>query len=154
MMSGSMIARRSSLIVALLVCASAAHAVDSAEPCKIGSEKQTVTLALSDSGAQLPVSVVATLSYDATLARPLEPLRAQVKTLANGAMLVPAVTTEGLRLVAGKGGGLPSGPLAEIQLARCAGARAPVASDFHCTVDSCAGSGGAISDCGCSVVVR
>jgi hypothetical protein len=146
--------RRWGLLVALLASAGAAPAADSASPCKLGSEKQTLTLALSDSGAQLPVSVVATLSYDDRLARPLEPLRTQVKPLANGAMLVPAVTTEGLRLVAGKGGGLPAGPLAEIQLARCAGARVPVASDFRCTVDSCAGSGGAINDCVCSVVLR
>lgn len=153
-MSGSMKRRRWWLIAGLVACAAAAPATDSAAPCALGSEQQTVTLALGDSGAQLPVSVVATLSYDATLARPREPLRAQVKALADGAMLVPAAVADGLRLVAGKGGGLPSGPLAEIQLARCAGARAPVAADFRCSVDSCAGSGGAINDCTCRVVVR
>ncbi|MDX2168468.1 MAG: hypothetical protein SF182_15445 [Deltaproteobacteria bacterium] len=142
------------LLVGLVASAGLAPAADQAEPCRTGAERQTVTLALSDSGAQLPVSVVATLSYDASLARPLEPLRAQVKTLASGAMLVPAAAADGLRLVAGRGGGLPAGPLAEIQLARCAGARAPVAADFHCTVDSCAGSGGALSDCTCSVVLH
>ena len=144
---------RCALIVALACWTAAASA---AEPpsCKTGTARQTVTLALSDSGAQLPVSVVASLTYDPTLARPLEPLRAQVKPLAAGAMLVPSLADTGLRLVAGKGGGLPAGPLADIELARCSGARAPTAADFRCTVESCAGTGGAMSDCSCSVTLR
>lgn len=141
------------LIVAL-ACWTAVASAAEAPPCKTGTAHQTVTLALSDSGAQMPVSVVASLTYDPALARPLEPLRAQVKAVAAGAMLVPSLSATGLRLVAGKGGGLPAGPLADVALARCSGARAVTAADFTCTVESCAGSGGAMSDCTCSVTLR
>ncbi len=144
---------RWSLVVAVACWTAVASAADP-PPCKTGTARQTVTLALSDSGAQLPVSVVARVTYDRALARPLEPLRAQVKALAAGAMLVPSLSDTGLRLVAGKGGGLPAGPLADIELARCSGARAATVADFHCTVESCAGSGGAMSDCTCSVTLR
>lgn len=141
------------MVVVAVFAATTAVAADAPPSCPAGKARQTITVALSDSGAQLPVSMVATLSYDPALVQLAEPLRKQVKGL-EGAMVVPNLADGALRLVAGKGGGLPAGPLADIALARCSGARAPTAADFTCTVESCAGSGGAISDCTCSVRLR
>ncbi|MEO8601293.1 MAG: hypothetical protein ABI629_01820 [bacterium] len=135
----------------VLCLATASPAVTAAEPCKAGKAQQTVTLTISDSGAQLPVSMVASITYDPNLVRLAEPLRKRLHARAGGAMIAPKDTGGTLRIVAGKGGGLAAGPLVDIAFDRCAGARAPAAEDFRCSVDSCAGSGGAIGDCTCSV---
>jgi len=56
-----------------------------------------------------------------------------------------------LRLVVGRNGGLNNGLLATVRFDTCQGAAAVTEADFGCTVEACAGAGGAIDDCACSV---
>ena len=119
--------------------------------CQPGEVRQTVVLSVSASEAQLPISLVASLTYDPSLVQLPDALRPRLRARANGAMLTPSIQHGALRLVAGKGGGLATGPLVDVEFDRCAGARAPTAADFGCRIDSCAGSGGALGDCTCSV---
>ena len=124
--------------------------------CPAGQARQKVTLELRDSGAQTPVSVVLALTYDAALVRMPESgssaaVRRRLRTRVNGAVLTPNDLGTQLRVVAAKGGGIAAGPLVDVELDRCAGARAPTAADFTCSIESCAGSGGGMSDCGCVV---
>jgi hypothetical protein len=58
-----------------------------------------------------------------------------------------------LRLVIGRTAGFPNGLLATVRFDGCQGAPAPVPADFACTVEACAGAGGPISGCTCSVTL-
>jgi hypothetical protein len=56
-----------------------------------------------------------------------------------------------LRLVVGRTAGLQNGLLATVKFDQCVGAPAAAPTDFGCTVEACAGSGGPIADCACTV---
>jgi hypothetical protein len=56
-----------------------------------------------------------------------------------------------LRVVVGRNAGLANGLLATVKLDACTGAPTVTAEDFGCTVEACAGAGGAIEDCLCTV---
>lgn len=56
-----------------------------------------------------------------------------------------------LRLVVGRSAGFPNGLFATVRFDRCQGAPAPLAADFGCTVEACAGTGGPIVGCTCTV---
>ncbi|MDX2168469.1 MAG: hypothetical protein SF182_15450 [Deltaproteobacteria bacterium] len=56
-----------------------------------------------------------------------------------------------LRIVVGRNAGLANGLLATVKFDTCNGAPAVTALDFACTVEACAGAGGAIEDCTCVV---
>ncbi|MEO8601292.1 MAG: hypothetical protein ABI629_01815 [bacterium] len=56
-----------------------------------------------------------------------------------------------LRLVVGRNGGLVNGLLATVKFDACQAAPAVTAADFGCTVEACAGAGGAIDGCACVV---
>lgn len=57
-----------------------------------------------------------------------------------------------LRLVVGRNAGFTNGLFATVRFDRCSGAPAPTAADFGCTVEACAGSGGPIAGCTCTVM--
>jgi len=57
-----------------------------------------------------------------------------------------------IRLVVGRTAGLANGLLATVRFDRCSGAPAVTAADFGCTMEACAGTGGDISGCICTVV--
>ena len=52
----------------------------------------------------------------------------------------------------GRNAGFPNGLFATVRFDRCSGAPAPTAADFGCTVEACAGSGGPIAGCTCTVM--
>ncbi len=56
-----------------------------------------------------------------------------------------------LRLVVGRSAGIQNGLFATVRFDRCSGAPAPTSADFGCTVEACAGSGGPIAGCTCTV---
>jgi hypothetical protein len=58
-----------------------------------------------------------------------------------------------LRLVVGRNAGFANGLFATVRFDRCQGAPAPVPADFGCTVEACAGAGGAIAGCTCTVTL-
>jgi hypothetical protein len=142
--------------LALLAAAEAADGVTRAS-CSPGADRQRVTLSLTVPESQQVVSVVVSLDYDpALLDLPHggdAALRQRLSSRAAGAMLTPDNTGNTLRVVVAKAGGLPLGPLADLELDRCSGARAPKSQDLSCRVASCAGSGGPVDGCTCSVIL-
>lgn len=56
------------------------------------------------------------------------------------------------RVVVGRSAGLSNGLLYSVKVDACQGAPAITAADFACTMEACAGSGGPIADCTCTVV--
>lgn len=58
-----------------------------------------------------------------------------------------------LRLVVGRTAGIPNGLLATVKLDQCQGALTAVPADFACTMEGCAGGGGAINGCTCTVML-
>jgi len=146
---------------ALVLVAGLAGAADRPpppDPCKRGPHRQRVTLVLSVPETQAVVSAVLSLTYDRALMRlPAtgggNRLRKRLTPRGSGVMLTPANAGDGLRVVAAKAGGLPGGPLVDIVFDRCAGARPPAPADLRCTVASCAGAGGQIDGCICTVAL-
>lgn len=59
----------------------------------------------------------------------------------------------GLRMVVGRTAGIPNGLLATVKFDACQGASTAVPGDFACTVEGCAGAGGPINGCDCSVTL-
>lgn len=58
-----------------------------------------------------------------------------------------------LRLVVGRTAGIASGLFATLKFDQCQGGAVPAPTDFACTVEACAGAGGAIEGCTCTVVL-
>lgn len=58
-----------------------------------------------------------------------------------------------LRMVIGRTAGFPNGLIASVRFDRCQGAPAPIPADFACTVEACAGPGGPITGCTCTVTL-
>jgi hypothetical protein len=56
-----------------------------------------------------------------------------------------------VRVVIGRTAGLSDGLLYSVKFDRCQGAPAVTAADFGCTVEACAGAGGPIAGCTCTV---
>ena len=122
----------------MLVASGSARAADttaalSAEACRAGSERQHVTLTVTAPAAQAVVSLVVALAYDPTLVRLPETggspaVRKRLHARDAGAMLVPNNLGAALRIVAAKGGGLTLGGFVDVELDRCAGARATTAT--------------------------
>lgn len=56
-----------------------------------------------------------------------------------------------VRVVIGRTAGVANGLLYSVKLDTCAGAPAPTAEDFACTMEACAGAGGPIEGCTCTV---
>ena len=56
-----------------------------------------------------------------------------------------------VRLVIGRSAGFNDGLLATVKFDQCQGAPAPMPVDFGCIVEACAGVGGAITGCTCTV---
>jgi hypothetical protein len=127
--------------------------------CEPSTQRQRVAVALVVPESQAVISAVLVLKYDPALLRLPEngggkAVRARLTARANGAMLTPNSDGNALRIVAARAGGLPSGPLADVEFDRCAGAHAPAVADVRCEVASCAGAGGAIDGCACAVTLR
>jgi hypothetical protein len=57
-----------------------------------------------------------------------------------------------VRVVIGRTAGLTAGLLYTVNFDTCQGAAAVAAQDFACTMEACAGAGGAITGCTCTVV--
>lgn len=150
---------RSFIVLAGIGTLAAAGAARGVESCPAGQEHQRVAIEVSASEAQPVISLVAMLSYDPTLLRlpatGADPaMRKRLVSSDSNALLTSNNDGKVLRLVAAKAGGLKNGTLADIDFDRCAGARPPTASDLQCSIESCAGSGGPISDCSCTVSIR
>lgn len=58
-----------------------------------------------------------------------------------------------LRVVLGRNAGLSDGLLYSVQFDTCQGGGAVTAADFACTMEGCAGAGGPITGCTCSVAL-
>jgi hypothetical protein len=150
---------RSAFLLGCLGAAVLAGRAGGVESCRSGQEHQRVAIDVTASEAQPVISLVAMLSYDPTLlslpATGADPvMRKRLVGSDGNTMLASNNDGKVLRLVAAKAGGLKIGTLADIDFDRCAGARAPTASDLKCSIESCAGSGGPISGCSCSVSIR
>lgn len=143
---------------AVLVGVCAARAATPAQPCQSGPDRQRVTIALAIPESQAVVSAVLSVTYDPALLRLPETgggtaVRTRLKASPGGAMLTPNNEGDALRIVAAKGGGLSVGPLAAVEFDRCAGARSPQPADLRCQVASCAGAGGPVDGCTCTVTL-
>lgn len=135
----------------------AGAALAAAHPCPAGAQRQRVAIELSAPEAQHAISVVALIGYNSSVLRLPESggsavLRKRVTGRDRDVMLTLSDSGDALRLVAAKAGGLTPGALADVEFDRCAGAPGPAAADVRCTVESCAGSGGPIADCKCTIV--
>jgi len=144
---------------AILCAVYAARAATPAQPCQASQDRQRVTIALRIPESQSVVSAVLSLTYDPTVLRLPEAgggvaVRARLKPGPGGAMLTPNNDGAALRIVAAKGGGLSFGPLTAVEFDRCAGARSPQPADLRCQVASCAGAGGPVEGCTCSVTLQ
>lgn len=139
-------------------CASAADGGSALAhaPCDPAGQRQQVAVEFSAPEAQQVISLVALIGYDSTLVGlPSGADAVAIKRRVNGrdrnAILTASGAGDAVRVVAAKAGGLTPGPLADIELDRCSGAPAPAASALRCTVESCAGSGGPIPGCTCTI---
>jgi len=56
-----------------------------------------------------------------------------------------------VRVVVGRTNGIPAGLLYTVKFDTCQGAPAVTAADFGCTMEACAGAGGPITGCTCTV---
>lgn len=59
-----------------------------------------------------------------------------------------------IRVVGIRTGSFPDGPAFSIRFDGCVGQPNPTAGDMACTVEGCAGAGGGINGCLCSIVAR
>ena len=130
-----------------------------ARACEAGTEHQRIALEMSAPETQAVISLVASVAYDPMLLRlPAAgsdtAVRKRVTAGDQQAMLMPNNDGSALRLVASKAGGLHSGTLADVEFDRCAGARAATGDDLRCTIESCAGNGGPITGCTCTITMR
>ncbi|MEO8601295.1 MAG: hypothetical protein ABI629_01830 [bacterium] len=156
MKSSGFIVRFSLVLVFSGLGAQAPAWADAPNQCTPGETRQMLTLELRDAGAQAPISVVVALDYDAALVRMPDSgsssaVRQRLRPRIDGAVVTPNDHGSQLRVMAARGGGIAAGPLVDVELDRCLGARAPTAEDFTCIIESCAGSGGGLSACGCVV---
>jgi hypothetical protein len=136
----------------------AANPAAAARPCEAGKEQQRIALEMSAPETQAVISLVASVTYDPSLlqlaAGSAPSVRQRVTAGDRQAMLMSNNHGSVLRIVASKAGGLTPGPLADVEFDRCAGARAATGDDLRCTIESCAGAGGPIAGCTCTIMLR
>lgn len=80
-------------------------------------------------------------------------VRARVKPRQSDAQVFVNDLGYGLRVVVSRQGGLPAGPLLDVELDTCAGAPAPQLGDLSCRVEACAEGGGRLRGCSCAIVL-
>ncbi|MBX3028477.1 hypothetical protein KF840_26585 [bacterium] len=80
-------------------------------------------------------------------------VRARVKPRQADAQVFVNDLGYGLRVVVSRQGGLPAGPLLDVELDTCAGAPAPQLGDLSCRVEACAEGGGRLRGCTCAVAL-
>ncbi len=140
-------------VAAALAAIAVAAAADASACTPAAHQRVRVALSLPDS--QEVVSIVAALSYDpAIVTLPSSgPLGKRVTAVPAGAMVTPHSTPGTLRIITAKAGGLPADQSIDVEFDACAG-RMMSSAALRCAIESCAGAGGPIPNCGCTVSVR
>jgi hypothetical protein len=126
-------------------------------PCDPGRDTQSVALTVKAPGATTLVAVTLQLAYRRTALRlPADAAtqRRRVRAVGDGGLVAPKDLGYALRLVVARAGGLPAGPVVEVDFDRCAGSAPATSADLSCTVLGCAGTGGQLDGCSCTVLIR
>src|SRR5690606_7219168 len=78
---------------------------------------------------------------------------ARVSARTAGAQVFVNDLGSALRVVVSNQGGLPAGPLVDVELDRCVGAAAPQLADLSCQVEACAKGGARLRQCTCAAAL-
>lgn len=102
------------------------------------------------------VSAVVALRYDPAQLREPEKRsdaaeQPSLRTQADGVSITSSGTPGLLRLVIGSTAGLPAALPVDVELQRCAGAQSPSPPTLTCAIEACAGGGGPVTGCACTV---
>jgi hypothetical protein len=127
------------------------------QPCDATIGTQSVALTVKAPGATTLVAVTLQLAYrHGALRLPADALalRKRARAVADGGLVAPKDLGYALRLVVARAGGLLPGPAVEVAFDRCAGSASATTADLSCTVRGCAGAGGQLDNCTCTLAIR
>ena len=128
-------------------------------PCDASGETFPIEVDFAFPAARSPTSATVLLAYrSSVISLPGSKLEQTVRQRVVAPAPSPFLFTPfdldyALRVVISRSEGLSSGLLFTATFDGCSGAAAPHLEDFDCSVQGCAGSTGAISDCSCTVIM-